>query len=111
MERTVVHLSKVFHSGISARDAVKKIFEEKHQKNLVLDFSNINFVTRSAADQLLKEKSKSGSSDTLIRFINVSTPVSRMFNAVEASKKQPRLLLEEKKCSASKNANQLLKEF
>jgi anti-anti-sigma regulatory factor len=58
MSPVTIHLSDLFSKSISARDAVKTVFDQNRNSgnDLVVDFSQIEFVTRSAADQFLNEK-------------------------------------------------------
>lgn len=52
-----IHIRDFFSESISSRDAIAMLFNREFLPNqeVVLDFTNVEFITRSAAHQLLKE--------------------------------------------------------
>ena len=70
-------LSNTIGRILMTRNAVINLFEEFANPNkIVLDFKNIEFVSRSAAHEYLRQKS---SRNIIIKEINMSQNVKAMF--------------------------------
>lgn len=86
---------------VGSRDVVsslKTTIEKAYAKAINLDFSAVEFVSRSAAHELLvlKEKfNKSFFKKKAINFINASDNVTEMFRTVAANRALPKLKIEE----------------
>lgn len=80
---TKILLSHEFGSNIFTRKTISAFFEKINSQKgteTILDFSDIKFISRSCADEYLKEKEKSKIN---ISEINMSNEVCSMFNAVK----------------------------
>lgn len=93
---TTINVSKLLAPIISSRD-VADVLEDKIKKtdteSVVLDFSNIKFISRSAAHALalLKERVESRVSNRKsLSFINANNDVIEMFHIVAANKIYPK---------------------
>lgn len=83
-----IRLSDFFKNSISSRDAIKTIFDFQKEisSGIILDFEGIEFMTRSAAHQLLKEISRiESSSVSRVKLIAVSPSVKEMMRIVSRS--------------------------
>ncbi len=86
---------------VGSRDVVhslKTTIKKAHAKTVNLDFSAVEFVSRSAAHELLvlKEKlNKSFLRKKVINFINASDNVTEMFRTVAANRALPKLKTKE----------------
>jgi len=86
---------------VGSRDVVaslKTTIEKAYAKAINLDFSAVEFVSRSAAHELLvlKEKlNKSFFKKKAINFINASDNVTEMFRTVAANRALPKSKIEE----------------
>ena len=83
-----LRLSDFFNNSISSRDAIKKVleFSATNISVIILDFSSIEFMTRSSTDQLLKEiKRIESSAQASVKLISVSPPVQEMIDIVSRS--------------------------
>ena len=77
-------LSQEFSSNIFTRRTISAFFEKINSQKeieIVLDFKNIKFISRSCADEYLKQKEKS---DKKIVERSMSQEVCSMFNAVRS---------------------------
>jgi anti-anti-sigma regulatory factor len=85
---------------VGSRDVVsslKTTIEKAYAKAINLDFSTVEFVSRSAAHELLvlKEKlNKSFLRKKIINFINASDNVTEMFRTVAANRALPKSKIE-----------------
>ncbi|MCX5667373.1 MAG: hypothetical protein NTY34_03560 [Candidatus Omnitrophica bacterium] len=85
---------------VGSRDvasSLKTTIEKAHAKAINLDFSAVEFVSRSAAHELLvlKEKlNKSFFKKKEINFINASDNVTEMFRTVAANRALPKSKIE-----------------
>ncbi len=92
-----VDIAKNLAPIVGSRDVVsslKKTIEKAHAKAINLDFSAVEFVSRSAAHELLvlKEKlNKSFFRKKAINFINASDNVTEMFRTVAANRALPKI--------------------
>lgn len=100
--RTInIDIAKNLAPIVGSRDVVsslKKTIEKAHAKAINLDFSAVEFVSRSAAHELLvlKEKlNKSFLRKKVINFINASDNVTEMFRTVAANRALPKSKIEE----------------
>ena len=99
--RTInIDIAKKLAPIVGSRDVVsilKKTIEKAHAKAINLDFSAVEFVSRSAAHELLvlKEKlNKSFFRKKAINFINASDNVTEMFRTVAANRAPPKSQIE-----------------
>ena len=80
----IVLLSQEFGSNIFTRRTISSFFEKINSQKeieIVLDFKSIEFMSRSCADEYLKQKEKSNKK---IVEENMSQEVCSMFNAVQS---------------------------
>lgn len=76
-------LASKFGSNIFTRNTISSFFEDLNKlkdKEIVLDFSSIEFISRSCADEYIKKKQDSRKN---IVEANISKEVCSMFNAVQ----------------------------
>lgn len=91
-----IDIAKSLAPIVGSRDVVsnlKKVIEKAHAKIVNLDFSKVEFVSRSAAHELLvlKEKlNKSFFRKKTIVFISASDNVTEMFRTVAANRALPK---------------------
>lgn len=93
-----VRLSDHTGSTIDLRETVNRILQPiKETEKVFLDFSGIVFISRAAADQLLKEKKRLNEKNIEVVFLNVSPNISEMLDRVSKGTPQtdisePRIL-------------------
>jgi anti-anti-sigma regulatory factor len=96
MTTVKVEVSKKLASIIGSRDvaySLKSIIEKTHSKTIDLDFHDVEFVSRSAAHELLLLKetlNKRFFRKKVINFVNASDNVSEMFRTVAANRALPK---------------------
>ena len=96
-----INVAKNLAPIVGSRDVVsslKMTIEKAYAKAINLDFSAVEFVSRSAAHELLvlKEKlNKSFFKKKVINFINASDNVTEMFRTVAANRALPKSKIEE----------------
>jgi len=76
-------LSQEFGNNIFTRKTISAFFEKvnsQKEAEIVLDFNGVDFISRSCADEYLKQKEES---DKKIIERNMSQEVCSMFNAVQ----------------------------
>lgn len=85
-------ISSLLAHILSSRDAVEileKIVKKTNVKSVDLDFSNVKFVSRSAAHALLLMKEKL-QTKKYISFVNTNEDVTNMLRAVAANRIVPK---------------------
>ncbi|HIH17347.1 MAG TPA: hypothetical protein HA250_02575 [Nanoarchaeota archaeon] len=83
MVKKVILLYKEFGDNIITRDTFSHFFERinsSREKEIVIDFKKVGFISRSCADEYLKLKKRSEKS---IVERNLSNEVKSMFKVVE----------------------------
>lgn len=96
MRAANIDIAKSLAPIVGSRDVVsnlKSVIEKTPAKIINLDFSNVEFVSRSAAHELLvlKEKfNKSFFRKKMIAFISASDNVTEMFRTVAANRALPK---------------------
>jgi len=83
----IIKISSFFDTKIlSTREAARIITEiiqkKVEQRDFIIDFSKIDFVSRSFADEIVKEKKKLEIQDKHIEFRNVADSVQKMIDLV-----------------------------
>ncbi len=89
---TVIDVAKKLTSIIGSRDIVdflKKSILEAKTKSVVLDFKNVQFISRSAAHQLLLTKEEVHYHKKELSFINTNEEVSEMLRTIAANRALP----------------------
>jgi anti-anti-sigma regulatory factor len=94
MERVKkIVLSDVFDVQLTGRFAVDSIFTDiSGVHHLILDFSSIAFISRSAAHQLLSRMNELQSDRITVEIISLDSEVSKMINRVRQSIRNPKKL-------------------
>ncbi len=80
--KTKILLSQKFGDNIFTRNTISSFFErinDMKEKEIVLNFKGVKFISRSCADEYLKQKEKVKKK---IMEVNMSQEVCSMFNAV-----------------------------
>ena len=83
MAKKIVYLYKEFGDNIFTRNSISDFFRRINnlrEKEIVIDFRRIEFISRSCADEYLKQKKKS---KKIIVERKVSNEVKPMFHLVE----------------------------
>ena len=83
-----ISLSEYFGKNIFIRNSLSSFFDQINKasnQEIVLNFKNIDFISRSCADEYLKQKAKTGKK---ITEIDVSTEISSMLEIVEKQYKK-----------------------
>jgi len=79
----IIDVAKVVTPILGSRDVVKYLEQKMDRsENIILDFRNVEFISRSAAHSLLNYKMSHP--DKKIDFINMNSSVSRMLEIVES---------------------------
>jgi len=95
-------LSKEFGNNIFTRNTISAFFEKinsQKEAEIVIDFSNIEFISRSCADEYLKQKEESNKK---IVEEHMSKEVCSMFSAVQNQYQKQGLDLSIVSCSNKK---------
>lgn len=80
-----IKLSNLISKSISSRQAVKLIedrifaFSNYNKTNVILDFSNVNFISRSFADEILDLKEKLKNKKIYLKFMDTNNEINKMF--------------------------------
>lgn len=101
MAKQILLLSE-FGNNIFTRNTISAFFEKiskLKEKEIVFDFSGVEFISRSCADEYLKKKQVSTKK---VVEANMSKEVCSMFNAVQAQYKKAGFSIEFNVCSNSK---------
>lgn len=80
-----IKLAAYFDSSINTRDAVRAVFAESipsNTKNLVIDFSDIEFISRSPGDEILKQRKKLINADISVTFKDVPAQVAKVLDVI-----------------------------
>lgn len=94
---TTIKLNKLLAPIISSRDVVdvlEDIIKKTDNKLVILDFSNVKFISRSAAHALLllKEKFENKvSSKKELSFVNADNNIAEMLRIVAANRAFPKI--------------------
>lgn len=99
-----VLLSSEFGNNIFTRNTISSFFEKINKlkdKEIVLDFSSIDFISRSCADEYIKKKQDSKKK---IVEVNMSKEVCSMFNVVQNQYEKAGLPLSFSVCTLDKRA-------
>jgi len=80
-----IRLIDSFRNVIATRNSIVYFFESLPHADLILDFKNIEFISRSAAHEYLRQKAFSNFS---IKEINMSQNVKSMFMVVSSNIKK-----------------------
>lgn len=82
-----IRVEKVIASIVSSRDAIQTMLEQySSAEELVLDFQDVEFISRSVADELIHQKEKRN-----IKFIHLNTNTEDMIQLVSRRKKSNHL--------------------
>ena len=95
-------LSDEFGSNIFTRNTISSFFEKinrSNNKEIKLDFSSIDFISRSCADEYLKKKQVSKKK---IIEVNMSEEICSMFKAVQNQYKKAGFFISFSVCSPDK---------
>ena len=93
---TIINIAETNASIISSRDIIenfKKSIKRAPTINVALDFSSVQFVSRSAAHQLLviqEEFAHKWRNKKIVSFINTNDDVTSMLRLVAASRVLPK---------------------
>jgi len=83
-----IKLSDYFNNQINSRSAVSSFLNQKIDKeNVILDFSDINFISRATAHELLSSVDKFANRGVKITFTNLNSQVESIIDKVDASRK------------------------
>ena len=78
--------TKIISSRELVKEFSKKFSKLAKSKEIIIDFSNIEFISRSAAHEILKTKKTHNN----MQFANMSTEVAEMIRIVAANTAYPR---------------------
>ncbi len=89
----LIKLSELFVEQISGRSAVNAIFSElEGVHHLILDFAGIQFISRSAAHELITQMEEVQKNLVSVQLSSPAKEVSEMLEKVKLSIKNPRKL-------------------
>jgi len=86
--KKAISLNHAFGDNIFTRNSISNFFDEINNlkdKEMVLDFKDIRFISRSCADEYLKQKKES---KKIFVEVNMSEEVCAMFRNVEKQYKE-----------------------
>lgn len=84
--KNTIIISDYFDNQLNSRANVKSFFNKLNiKKNTTLDFSNIDFISRSSAHELLSLINKLSEQNIKIKMINLSKQVNEMLEKVADS--------------------------
>lgn len=92
-QHIVLSLSEHFKNSVLSRAAVINLFDIDFSKakTVEIDFSTIDFVSRSATHQLIKEKERLEKTlPVKVNFLNLNKKVKEMFEVVSKSIETPK---------------------
>ncbi len=81
-----IKLSDYFDNQLNSRFSVRSILSKIKNEDVIIDFININFISRSAAHELLYSVDKFAEKGVKIIFKNLNTEVQQMLNKVDSCK-------------------------
>lgn len=82
-----IRVEKVIASIVSSRDAIQRMLEQySSAEEVILDFQDVEFISRSVADELIHQKEKRN-----IKFIHLNTNTEDMIQLVSKRKKSSHL--------------------
>lgn len=87
-----IKLSRLITKSISSRQAIQPVRDKifalpKHKDFLIeLDFTDIDFISRSFADEILKLKEKMENKKMCLKFINKNSEINRMLKIVSSQR-------------------------
>lgn len=88
-----IELSHLFDRQISGRSAVDSVFSSlEGVHHLVLDFSSIQFISRSAAHQLISTIDLLQNNKITVELISLELEVEKMLSTVRKSIEKPKKL-------------------
>ena len=102
MAKQILLLSE-FGNNIFTRNTISSFFEKiskLQEKKIVFDFSGVEFISRSCADEYLKRKQNSNKK---VIEANMSKEVCSMFNAVQVQYKKSGFSIDFNVCSTGKH--------
>lgn len=81
----IISLAKSFKDSISSRAAVRNLFTDnmKEINSIILDFKGIEFISRSAAHQVLIETERIAKNKIDVTRLNESDSIQAMFRVVD----------------------------
>lgn len=89
----LIKLAEIFEEQISGRSAVNAVFSELYGvHHLILDFSGIQFISRSAAHELITKMEEVQKKLVSVEIYSPSKEVSEMISKVKLSMKNPKKL-------------------
>ncbi|WP_016777416.1 STAS domain-containing protein [Anaerophaga thermohalophila] len=84
--RKNIKLSKYFFNQINSRSSIDLVIKRlKKGRNYSVDFSDIDFLSRAAAHQLVSLQNKLSNEGIDLTYVNVSNHVNSMIEKVEKS--------------------------
>ncbi|MFA5249024.1 MAG: STAS domain-containing protein [Candidatus Paceibacterota bacterium] len=93
MKKAQLNMAELIAPMISSRDVVdilKKAIKKTKSRSVDFDFSEVRFVSRSAAHALLMLKEELNSQEIEINFINTQNAVKDMIRIVAANRAVPK---------------------
>jgi len=87
-----ISLSKLITKNIATRQAIdlvkREIFTLSNLRNFTieLDFTNVNFISRSFADELINLRKQMENKDAILEFVNMNNEVDNMLKIVSTQK-------------------------
>lgn len=88
-----IYLEKEISSIISSREVfsiIEKLIKESNSQSINLDFFNVDFISRSAAHELILLKEKFRSEKVSISFINTNKDVEEMIRIIASNRALPK---------------------
>jgi anti-anti-sigma regulatory factor len=95
MDTIIINVSSVVAPVLASRDAINSLkieIEKSASVQLALDFSNVEFISRSAAHELLRIKEWFANQDSQksVELINTNEEVTKMLRIVASNRAVPK---------------------
>ncbi len=78
-----IRLSQVYDKIITSRSAITSVIEKSPKVNIILDFDEIQFINRSACQQIEIERVNLDLIGLTIKVMNVNETIARMLSLVQ----------------------------
>jgi anti-anti-sigma regulatory factor len=82
-----IKVAEYFNGQVNGRSSINSVFSKDKEQNVILDFQDITFISRSVADELLAHKETYSKENLSISFVNCCDEVKKMIDNVGESRK------------------------
>jgi len=87
MEPVKIILSNKFKRSISTRAAIENLFKDLRAEEIIIDFSDIHFISSSAAHQIVTEVRVLEKKNIIVCLENMTIDINRMLELAKTDRK------------------------